>query len=46
MREKWLFEIYSDGDADWVHLAQNGTQWWELVGPKMKLRVLQKAGNI
>lgn len=45
MRAKWLFEIYRDGDAYWIHLTQNGTQWWGLVDTIMKLLLLQKAGN-
>jgi hypothetical protein len=33
-------------DMDWIHLTQDGDQWWALVNTVMNLRVPQKTGNI
>jgi hypothetical protein len=32
-------------DVDWIHLAQDGDQWWALVNTVMNLWFLQKAGS-
>jgi hypothetical protein len=32
--------------VDWIHLAQDRDQWWDLVNTVMNLQVLQKVGNL
>jgi len=32
--------------VDWIHLAQDGDQWWALINVEMNLQVPYKAGNL
>ena len=36
---KWIFEK-SDGDMDWIDLAQDWDRWWAVVNAVMNLRFL------